>query len=414
MDESSRGEEESNHSSLAAATAPPTTSQGVPSVVVVTPESSQVESSSGDESAHEDKSTTATMGGKPQAATRKFQVGNEVELKTLVPTPSYDGVVTEFQFCKVERIYEYRINWHCHRGYEGTWYPEERLARKTNQRKRKKKELHNISKQRVCTFESRNPNACHKPSQRVKAIAREKCRKGLGWMPCIYVRGSVERALDDAGYPYAIQNAMHYLQERKQVSTKPIPPEIRNGTEIEKFFERCRQSFSGIVVDQDVCKKTNKVIYKVEYNDGDSEDLFASEIRPCMANNIHDRDFHCLELFSGSGVVSQAFSDNGFTVESVDICQQDDAVFAPTLVKDIMDLDPSRDLVNVPDFVWASFLCTTNSKLAGDKHRVVKDTCFKSHNLAISEEARQHDLLFAKFAEILYWILWQNILIASL
>ena len=64
-----------------------------------------------------------------------------------------------------------------------------------------------------------------------------------------------------------------------------------------------------------------------------------------------------LDLFSGTGSVGRAFRSRGWEVFSVDI----DASAEPTLVADVLDLQPA-DLPREVDCIWASPPCTHYSR----------------------------------------------------
>jgi site-specific DNA-cytosine methylase len=106
--------------------------------------------------------------------------------------------------------------------------------------------------------------------------------------------------------------------------------------------------------------------------------------------------------------MSQAFKELGFTVQSVDINNDKDAVSPPTLQKDIHDFDPANDLTALPDAVHVSIPCETYSNLSGDHHRVVRDSALLDANLDISDDARQADFLLVKVITILVYIKIRN------
>ncbi|KAL3905882.1 MAG: hypothetical protein SGILL_009500, partial [Bacillariaceae sp.] len=85
---------------------------------------------------------------------------------------------------------------------------------------------------------------------------------------------------------------------------------------------------------------------------------------------VHGRKLNCLELFSGTGTVAKMFEmlsipGRGvkWNVESVDSHDKRASIF-----KSIFDLT-LKDLSVLPDFCWASPVCTSMSRAAGGTHR---------------------------------------------
>ena len=66
----------------------------------------------------------------------------------------------------------------------------------------------------------------------------------------------------------------------------------------------------------------------------------------------------CLELFKGTGSIGKSFEKLGWAVISLDRDQR----FRPTICVDILEWDYSVFPRNHFDFVWASPVCTENSK----------------------------------------------------
>jgi hypothetical protein len=69
-----------------------------------------------------------------------------------------------------------------------------------------------------------------------------------------------------------------------------------------------------------------------------------------------------LDLFSGLGGASKVFRERGWKVIRVDIDDQHNTLFEPTIVADICSWKPTPDLVGEIDFLWASPPCTEFSK----------------------------------------------------
>ena len=89
---------------------------------------------------------------------------------------------------------------------------------------------------------------------------------------------------------------------------------------------------------------------------------------------------HLLELFSGTGDVSQTAKNKyGMTVCRVEINKQEDAEF-----RDVFDL--KLDELQVPDVIWASPPCTTFSPACRGYHR-------EKGGEPITEDAIQGDLI---------------------
>jgi hypothetical protein len=105
----------------------------------------------------------------------------------------------------------------------------------------------------------------------------------------------------------------------------------------------------------------------------------------------------CTLTTTGSGTVTEEFLKKGWNGISID--NHAGANNTATIRADILTMNVN-DLPCVPDFIWASPPCLTYSNLGGKTHRDLKNG-----NWAVSKQARQHDLFFAKMAEIIEWAL---------
>ena len=106
---------------------------------------------------------------------------------------------------------------------------------------------------------------------------------------------------------------------------------------------------------------------QVTFDDGDVEDMDFRELLACRAsrpirpNPVRGRQLCALELFSGCGIVTQAFADLRWRVKSIDNALSSYA----TTIADIMHLNFDEHVGMVPDFIWASPPCFTYSLMAG-------------------------------------------------
>ena len=244
----------------------------------------------------------------------------------------------------------------------------------------------------------------HPPAERDAETLKFTYRKALLLMPCRFDPGSIDAAFDKVGYPYGLQSIMKHLQENEQVEPLDPPPSFSIGQKVQKRF--LGDFFKGTVVSTGMAQLGRK--YHIHYEDGDQEDIYERELwQVAVWNNpllplqprtlpteLPGRSLHFLELFSGKGVVSQACHDSEYLWESVDV----NPLTKPTMLRDIMCSDPSRDLKRVPDFIWVSLPCETYSNLAGNLHRVVA-----TGQLDISQAARDHNLLFLQVVKIIMW-----------
>lgn len=96
---------------------------------------------------------------------------------------------------------------------------------------------------------------------------------------------------------------------------------------------------------------------------------------------------------AGQGIVTQEFCDLKWKVASIDSSPDSNA----TIRRDIENFKP-EELPFVPDFIWFSPPCQTYTRLAGGRHRSLKNG-----ELEKSPESRDHNFIFTKMAEIMYW-----------
>ncbi|CAB9507585.1 expressed unknown protein [Seminavis robusta] len=223
----------------------------------------------------------------------------------------------------------------------------------------------------------------------------------------------IDAALAKMEPPYGMNEAMNLIheaiagpvedhaEEAAEKGDKKFMPEI--GLKIRKNFQGC--TYYGEVtnegekkVDDDTGKEVR--MWQVTFTDGDVEDMdFLALLehrasRPIRPHPVRGRMLCALELFSGEGIVTQAFADRRWRVKSIDNSYKS---YATNMV-DIMDLDFDKHLGMVPDFIWASPPCTTYSLMAGGTHRNPKEGKYE-----MSELARQHNRLLTRLYYIIQW-----------
>ena len=105
-----------------------------------------------------------------------------------------------------------------------------------------------------------------------------------------------------------------------------------------------------------------------------------------------------LELFSGTGVMSETFRKAGHEVVTVEL----DPKFNPTVCKDILDIDwyDFEDEYGKFDVMWASPPCTTFSVASIGHHR--QKNRETGECVAVSEQAKIGDELLAQTLRAVY------------
>ena len=168
--------------------------------------------------------------------------------------------------------------------------------------------------------------------------------------------------------------------------------EAKIGLKIRKNF--LGASYNGTVISGPTWLKDDEEgddikVWRVKYEDDDEDDMEYHELFRWRANRPIDnffvsgsggrrrrcRQLCALELFGGLGIVTQAFQDRRFRVQSIDIIDSSSsfdhqsssssACSNATINADIMQLDYDQHIMMVPDFIWASPPCETYSTLAG-------------------------------------------------
>ena len=91
--------------------------------------------------------------------------------------------------------------------------------------------------------------------------------------------------------------------------------------------------------------------------------------------------------------MTQEFWERKWKAASIDSSEESNA----TIIRDFLTLKP-EELPFVPDFIWFSPPCQTYSRLAGGKHRSLKNG-----ELEKSPESREHNFIFGKMVEIMHW-----------
>jgi len=342
----------------------------------------------------------------------KFATGSFIDY--IAGKGSYGQVQVRDSRKSKSGYFEYKVDWagQSSAHYNEMWYPEANF-RLLSKRARASFKPTNVSRKRECTIAAEPCNS------RDIAAAMKRTEEALLSLPCTFKEGVVQEALEKVGYPFGLETVLNFIQERREhwVPAKFPDDEYKVGDKVKRVFTMrldsngssvsCEPYYAeGRIESVDVCKAGDKM-YRVIYDDGDFEDLYPKQLRlPDKRRGM--RQFHFLELFSGEGVLSKAFKQVGFTVQSLDIVAKDSAVSPPTLHMDMNHFRPETHLTAVPDAVHISLPCETYSKLGGDIHRVVHDNGIKNRNLNISPEAREHDFLFVKVIQDLVWTKKRN------
>lgn len=251
-------------------------------------------------------------------------------------------------------------------------------------------------------------NALRKHRQ-MEAIKVEGCKKQFeaakeALQNFSFSNEEVDHALEQIGPPYTmLQTAVMAMQRRQNEGKTKEQLELFDveiGMTVKKPFHG--KLFEGVVlyeVQELVIKHGEYVkVWKVVYEDGDQEELEFDELLrhrwpPLEVSQCRGRAMQALELFCGSGVVSQEFRFRTWKVISLDIDERSNA----TLVADIMNIEP-QELAFVPDFIWASLPCHTYSKAAGNTHRNAKRGEFEK-----SPESRRNNFLFCRMVKFMNW-----------
>ena len=197
-----------------------------------------------------------------------------------------------------------------------------------------------------------------------------------------YVMGhneeEVRAALEQMEPPYGLQEAVMLIHRAKNSSN---PFGIRHPEDdsifIPKVGTRIRRCINGSNWHATITKNadiTSAHGYQtITWETTDEEDpmkkddltyyelLTSRESRPIQPHYPHRRQLCSLELFSGSGILTQEFFERKFRVRSIDI---DQASFAT----DKVDILRARfdNIGFVPDFIWASPVCTTFSNMSSE------------------------------------------------
>ncbi|KAL7572266.1 hypothetical protein ACA910_011793 [Epithemia clementina (nom. ined.)] len=236
----------------------------------------------------------------------------------------------------------------------------------------------------------------HKYDQSLRAMMQ---------MPSI-TQIEAEAALRRVGYPFGIQEAIHELRKQRiRAEARNNNSLVKIGMEIEKSFEDGKLYRGRVIKGPELAVDANfQLTYTWHvkyYDDNDQEDMEWEEIQDHLVEDpklpllpCRGRKLHCLELFCGRALVSQAFTKRGWKAVPIDILPESNA----SLQMDILELDPATHLPFVPDVIWASPPCQTYSILAGGTHRGKEPGSFNK-----TPESHDHDRLFTKMVQIIAW-----------
>lgn len=360
----------------------------------------------------------------PNNAVHPENVGKRKARFNVNDTVVYKGSKMVYGPVKVTALREIKGGYVCKIDWNGqsrgqvddeTWWPEEDFEEPSTKRARRPNVPTNVSRERECRVAQ-----IASPENDVQM--RKKVETALLSLPCTFKDGVVSETLDSVPYPKPI--GLETVLERIQSIEGGLLPasfpddEFKIGDRVRRALHTricprsgnvvpCEPSFVEGGITQAIHSDSVPKMYRVVYENGNEEDLHPRHLR--VPPQEHGRrKFHFLELFSGKGVMSEAFKQLDFTVQSVDITTDDDAISPPTLEMDINEFRPKADLDKIPDVVHISLPCETYSKLSGDHHRVTTSTMWKHANLDISPDAREHDFLFVKVIQILVYIKKRN------
>jgi hypothetical protein len=325
----------------------------------------------------------------------------------------HPGKVTKRQISGAgdDARFSYQVLWddsHYNNGaWSEIWWRANEISCIPDYRPRQCRQVHNVR-----PFSNSEASVAFKPSRQQEEHARKRTVSCLSALPVVFADGVIDKALDYVRFGYGPSNVLAVIREYDGATPIEAPPLIPIGTKVEKWFvledtePKQRRLFTGTVVGTDACEKEGRPLFQVLYEDKQVEWLYAEDIRQIetsariIPRTERSRSFHALELFSGTGNVSSAFKRQGCTTDSVD---NDESANA-SIFKDIMKLDPEKDLSQVPDIIHVSPPCHTYSKLAGGNHRVLGPPI----DFDKSPEAIKQDLLFGKMTEIIAWARLKN------
>lgn len=244
----------------------------------------------------------------------------------------------------------------------------------------------------------------------LKFIQFEQARKHLSFKMGVSIP-EVLAALEQMDPPYGLNAAMKLIHIAKQ------QPNSTPGEEFKRFAPvvglKIRKNFSGksynrsVVAGPDLVEVDGETVraWKVVFEDGEVDDMEYHELfrwranRPDRPHSWVDRRQMCsLEPFSGEGIVSQAFADRRFRVQSID----NNHTAHATMLVDIMNIR-YENIGMVPDVMWVSPPCHTYSLLTGTVHRNLK-----AGELEKTEEAKYHNIILLQLKCIIGWTQRKN------
>ena len=240
----------------------------------------------------------------------------------------------------------------------------------------------------------------------LKLIQFEQARKQLSFKMGVSIP-EVLAALEQMDPPYGLNAAMKLIHIAKQQPNATPAEEFKRfkpaiGLKIRKNFSGTSWNASVVAGPKPLEVDGQKIkVWEVVYDDdGDIDDMEYHELfrwranRPDRPHASMGRQMCALELFSGLGIVSQAFADRRFRVQSIDNDHKSNA----TMLVDIMKLR-YEDIGMVPDFLWISLPCHTYSRLPGTIHRDLK-----ADKLEKTAEAHFHNRILLQVKCIIEWV----------